>query len=45
MKVWAIADAKRQGYLGFKEFITAMQVSCDIFFSPCFKIVDVDKNA
>lgn len=25
-KVWAIADSKRQGYLGFKEFITAMQV-------------------
>jgi len=24
--VWAIADSKRQGYLGFKEFITAMQV-------------------
>ncbi|WZZ57373.1 hypothetical protein YC2023_057480 [Brassica napus] len=23
--VWAIADAKRQGYLGFKEFIVAMQ--------------------
>lgn len=25
-KVWAIADSKRQGYLGFKEFVTAMQV-------------------
>lgn len=25
-KVWAIADTKRQGFLGFKEFITAMQV-------------------
>ncbi|PHT35389.1 hypothetical protein CQW23_23089 [Capsicum baccatum] len=25
-KVWAIADSKRQGYLGFKEFITAMQL-------------------
>ncbi|KAI3510311.1 hypothetical protein L1887_17202 [Cichorium endivia] len=24
--VWAIADSKRQGYLGFKEFITAMQL-------------------
>ncbi|KAL0362867.1 UNVERIFIED_CONTAM: EH domain-containing protein 1 [Sesamum calycinum] len=23
--VWAIADSKRQGFLGFKEFITAMQ--------------------
>ncbi|KAL2495522.1 EH domain-containing protein 2 [Forsythia ovata] len=25
-KVWAIADSKRQGFLGFKEFITAMQL-------------------
>ena len=25
-KVWAIADTKRQGFLGFKEFVTAMQV-------------------
>lgn len=26
LKVWAIADSKRQGYLGFSEFVTAMQV-------------------
>ncbi|CAA2997147.1 EH domain-containing 1-like [Olea europaea subsp. europaea] len=25
-KVWAIADSKREGFLGYKEFITAMQV-------------------
>ncbi|WJX59536.1 EH domain-containing protein 1 [Trifolium repens] len=25
-QVWAIADSKRQGYLGFQEFIIAMQV-------------------
>jgi EH domain-containing protein 1 len=25
-QIWAIADSKRQGYLGFKEFIVAMQV-------------------
>ncbi|KAI4306145.1 hypothetical protein L6164_029447 [Bauhinia variegata] len=25
-KVWAVADSKRQGYLGFKEFIIAMQL-------------------
>ncbi|GKV17735.1 hypothetical protein SLEP1_g28199 [Rubroshorea leprosula] len=25
-QVWAIADSKRQGYLGFKEFIIAMQL-------------------
>ncbi|KAF0904551.1 hypothetical protein E2562_035446 [Oryza meyeriana var. granulata] len=25
-KVWAIADSKRQGYLGFSEFVTAMQL-------------------
>ncbi|KAF8409632.1 hypothetical protein HHK36_005710 [Tetracentron sinense] len=25
-QVWAIADSKRQGFLGLKEFITAMQV-------------------
>ncbi|KAL0305960.1 UNVERIFIED_CONTAM: EH domain-containing protein 1 [Sesamum radiatum] len=24
-QVWAVADSKRQGFLGFKEFITAMQ--------------------
>lgn len=26
MKIWAIADSKRQGFLGFGEFVTAMQV-------------------
>ncbi|KAM4092333.1 hypothetical protein ACB094_06G030900 [Castanea mollissima] len=26
-QVWAIADSKRQGYLGFKEFIAAMQLA------------------
>ncbi|KAJ0647622.1 putative EH domain-containing protein [Helianthus annuus] len=26
-QVWAIADSKRQGFLGFNEFITAMQAS------------------
>lgn len=26
-KVWAIADSKRQGFLGLTEFITAMQVT------------------
>ncbi|PHT64651.1 EH domain-containing protein 1 [Capsicum annuum] len=25
-KVWAIADSKRQGFLGFNEFVTAMQL-------------------
>ncbi|KAG9137175.1 hypothetical protein Leryth_011997 [Lithospermum erythrorhizon] len=25
-QVWAISDSKRQGFLGFKEFITAMQI-------------------
>ncbi len=25
--MWAVADAKRQGFLGFKEFVAAMQVS------------------
>ncbi|CAK9311690.1 unnamed protein product [Citrullus colocynthis] len=25
-QVWAIADSKRQGYLGFNEFVTAMQL-------------------
>lgn len=25
-QVWAIADAKRQGYLGFQEFVMAMQL-------------------
>lgn len=25
-KVWAIADSKREGYLGFKEFVISMQV-------------------
>jgi hypothetical protein len=26
-QVWAIADVKRQGFLGLKEFIAAMQAS------------------
>ena len=30
-KVWAIADTRRQGYLGFPEFITAMQVFPRLF--------------
>ncbi|XP_047315448.1 EH domain-containing protein 1-like [Impatiens glandulifera] len=25
-QVWALADSKRQGFLGFKEFVTAMQI-------------------
>ncbi|XP_057816322.1 EH domain-containing protein 1 isoform X2 [Cryptomeria japonica] len=25
-QVWAVADSKRQGFLGFKEFVTAMQI-------------------
>ncbi|KAG2403499.1 EH domain-containing protein [Vigna angularis] len=25
-QVWAIADSKREGYLGFREFVTAMQL-------------------
>lgn len=25
LQVWAVADVKRQGFLGFKEFVTAMQ--------------------
>ncbi|ONM12387.1 EH domain-containing protein 1 [Zea mays] len=29
-QVWAIADSKRQGYLGFYEFMTAMQV-CTVY--------------
>jgi len=30
--VWAIADTKRQGYLGFSDFIIAMQVKMFIHF-------------
>ena len=26
-RLWALADVKRQGFLGFTEFVTAMQVS------------------
>ncbi|KAG2272683.1 hypothetical protein Bca52824_067238 [Brassica carinata] len=29
--VWVVIDAKRQGYLGLKEFIVAMQVQRSIF--------------
>lgn len=25
-QLWALADTKRQGFLGFSEFVTAMQV-------------------
>ena len=31
LQVWAIADSKRQGYLGFYEFMTAMQV-CTLIY-------------
>lgn len=27
LQVWGIADVSRAGYLGFREFVTAMQVS------------------
>lgn len=30
-KVWAITDSKRQGFLGFTEFIGAMQVGFFLF--------------
>lgn len=30
-KVWAITDSKRQGFLGFTEFIAAMQVRFILF--------------
>ena len=26
VQVWALADSKRQGHLGYHEFVTAMQV-------------------
>jgi hypothetical protein len=32
-KVWAIADSRRQGYLGFAEFVTAMQVRSLVWIS------------
>lgn len=36
VKVWAIADSKRQGFIGFKEFTTAMQVVLSILFVAFF---------
>jgi hypothetical protein len=38
-QVWAIADVKRQGFLGFKEFVSAMQV-----ISPAQSGKDVSPN-
>lgn len=32
VKVWAMADSKRQGFLGLPEFITAMQVVYKFLF-------------
>lgn len=32
-QLWALADVKRQGFLGFPEFVTAMQV---IYFNCSF---------
>jgi hypothetical protein len=31
-KVWALADTKRQGFLGFGEFVTSMQVKLLFYF-------------
>jgi hypothetical protein len=36
--VWAVADAKRQGFLGFKEFVAAMQVSAQFYQFPMHAI-------
>jgi hypothetical protein len=36
--VWAVADAKRQGFLGFKEFVAAMQVSAEFYQFPMHAI-------
>lgn len=36
VKVWAVADSKRQGFIGFKEFTTAMQVVLSILFVAFF---------
>ncbi|XP_071683839.1 EH domain-containing protein 1-like [Lolium perenne] len=44
-QVWAIADSKRLGYLGFGEFVTAMQVllatstSPSIILLPCYHYI------
>jgi len=32
-QLWNLADVKRQGFLGFPEFVTAMQVASLIVFS------------
>ncbi|MFS8015560.1 putative EH domain-containing protein [Helianthus anomalus] len=41
-QVWAIADSKRQGFLGFNEFITAMQASLIYSFFCNLQIYDVE---
>ncbi|KVI01097.1 Calcium-binding EF-hand [Cynara cardunculus var. scolymus] len=42
-QVWTIADSKRQGFLGFKEFITAMQVRL-LFMNTHYLHLQLYKN-
>lgn len=37
-QLWALADNKRQGFLGFSEFVTAMQVLVLYVFNLCLWI-------
>lgn len=39
-QLWALSDTKRQGFLGFTEFLTAMQVS--IFLTYVHQFMDFD---
>ncbi|XP_076958073.1 EH domain-containing protein 1-like [Bidens hawaiensis] len=43
-QVWAIADTKRQGFLSFKEFVTAMQV-VNLFIHYIFVTSDSSRNS
>ncbi|XP_028113671.1 EH domain-containing protein 1-like [Camellia sinensis] len=39
-QVWAIADSKRQGFIGFKEFITAIQIAGHELNKDLLKVTD-----
>lgn len=39
-QLWALSDTKRQGFLGFTEFLTAMQVST--FLTYVHQFIDFD---
>ncbi|KAK6149728.1 hypothetical protein DH2020_017253 [Rehmannia glutinosa] len=42
-QVWAIADSKRQGFIGFKEFVTAMKARSNYMIESYVLAVNLEK--